>query len=44
MGKDSFYEVHAGRELHVRPEKIQDWITRSWLNALEVEPAEARGC
>jgi hypothetical protein len=37
MGKDSFTKYTLAVALHVRPEKIQDWIRRGWLTALELE-------
>src|SRR5260370_1003275 len=36
MGKDSFTKYTLAVALHVRPEKVQDWITRGWLRAREV--------
>lgn len=42
MGKDSFTKYTLAVALHVRPEKIQDWITRGWLNALEVETGRGK--
>jgi hypothetical protein len=37
MGKDSFTKYTLAVALHVRPEKIQDWIARGWLKARDVE-------
>jgi hypothetical protein len=37
MGKDSFSKYTLAVALHVRPEKIEDWICRGWLKAREVE-------
>ena len=37
MGKDSFTKYTLGQALHVRPEKIEEWISRGWLRAREVK-------
>lgn len=37
MGKDSFTKYTLAVALHVRPEKIEDWIARGWLKARELE-------
>src|SRR5262249_28298275 len=37
MGKDNFTKYTLALALHVRPEKVQDWIARGWLKAREVE-------
>jgi len=37
MGTDSFTAYTLATALHVRPEKIQEWIARGWLKAREVE-------
>jgi hypothetical protein len=42
MGKDSFTKYTLAVALHVRPEKIQDWITRGWLKAREVETGRGK--
>src|SRR5215467_696249 len=39
MGKDSFTKYTLAVALHVRPEKVEDWINRGWLQAREVETA-----
>jgi len=41
MGKDSFTVYTLAKALHVRPEKIQEWISRGWLNARQVETGKA---
>src|SRR5579859_2362860 len=42
MGKDSFTKYTLAVVLHVRPEKVQDWITRGWLKAREVETGRGK--
>lgn len=42
MGKDSFTKYTLAVALHVRPEKVQDWITRGWLKAREVETGRGK--
>ena len=42
MGKDSFTKYTLAVALHVRPEKIQNWIARGWLKAREVEIGQAK--
>jgi hypothetical protein len=42
MGKDSFTKYTLAVALHVRPEKVQDWITRGWLKALVVETGRGK--
>ena len=37
MGKDDFTVYTLAEALHVRPEKIQEWITRGWLKARQAE-------
>ena len=37
MGKDSFTVYTLAVALHVRAEKVQDWIARGWLKAREIE-------
>lgn len=36
MGKDSFTKYTLALALHVRPEQIENWITRGWLKAREI--------
>jgi hypothetical protein len=36
MGKDSFTKYSLAVALHVRPEKVEEWITRGWLNSREL--------
>ncbi len=36
MGKDSFTKYTLAMALHVRPETIESWINRGWLNGKEV--------
>lgn len=36
MGKDSFTKYTLAVALHVRPEKIEEWISRGWLKTREV--------
>src|SRR5215472_10822787 len=40
MGKDSFTTYTLALALHIRPEKVQDWISRGWLKAREVETGQ----
>jgi hypothetical protein len=42
MGKDSFTKYTLAVALHVRPEKIQDWIVRGWLKTREVETGRGK--
>jgi hypothetical protein len=37
MGKDSFTKYTLAVALHVRPEKIEEWINRGWLKTREVQ-------
>src|SRR5215469_18414703 len=37
MGKDNFTKYTLALALHVRPDKVQEWIGRGWLKAREVE-------
>lgn len=37
MGKDSFTKYTLAVALHIRPEKVEDWIDRGWLRAREIE-------
>ena len=37
MGKDSFTKYTLAVALHVRPEKIQEWISRGWLKAQKIQ-------
>ena len=37
MGKDSFTKHTLAKLLHVRPDKIQEWIARGWLKARSIE-------
>jgi hypothetical protein len=37
MGKDSFTKYTLAVALHIRPEKVEDWIARGWLRAREIE-------
>ena len=41
MGKDNFTVYTLAEALHVRPEKIQEWISRGWLKTREVETGKA---
>lgn len=41
MGKDNFTVYTLAEALHVRPEKIQEWISRGWLKARQVETGKA---
>lgn len=41
MGKDSFTKYTLATALHVRPETVEAWINRGWLQAREV--ATSRG-
>jgi hypothetical protein len=40
MGRDSFTTYTLALALHIRPEKVQDWISRGWLKAREVETGQ----
>jgi hypothetical protein len=40
MGKDSFTTYTLALALHIRPEKVQDWISRGWLKARELETGQ----
>lgn len=42
MGKDSFTKYTLAVALHVRPEKVQEWVARGWLRAREVETARGQ--
>jgi hypothetical protein len=42
MGKDSFTKYTLAVALHVRPEKIEDWIARGWLKARELETGRSK--
>jgi len=37
IGRDSFTIYSLAFALHVRPEKVQDWIARGWLKTRDVE-------
>jgi hypothetical protein len=37
MGKDSFTKYTLAVALHVRPEKIEEWIARGWLKVRDIE-------
>ena len=41
MGKDNFTVYTLAEALHVRPDKIQEWISRGWLKARQVETGKA---
>lgn len=40
MGKDSFTIYTLAIALHIRPEKVQGWISRGWLKVREVETGQ----
>jgi hypothetical protein len=42
MGKDSFTKYTLAVALHVRREKIEDWIARGWLKARELETGRSK--
>jgi hypothetical protein len=42
MGKDSFTKYTLAEALHVRREKIEDWIARGWLKARELETERSK--
>ena len=42
MGKDSFTKYTLALALHVRPEKVEDWISRGWLKSREVETGRGK--
>jgi len=37
MGKDWFTKYTLAVALHVRPEKVEEWITRGWLKTRQIE-------
>jgi hypothetical protein len=41
MGKDSFTIYTLAVALHVRPEKIKEWIAREWLKSRQIETGKA---
>jgi hypothetical protein len=42
MGKDSFTKYTLALALHVRPEKVEDWISRGWLKSRAVETGRGK--
>ena len=42
MGKDSFTKYTLSVALHVRPEKVENWIARGWLKARELETGQGK--
>jgi hypothetical protein len=42
MGTDSFSTYSLAVALHVRPEKVQEWIARNWLKTREVESSSGK--
>lgn len=42
MSKDSFTKYTLALALHVRPEKVQDWIAHGWLKARDVETGRGK--
>jgi len=42
MGKDSFTKYTLAVALHVRPETVESWINRGWLNAKEAETGRGK--
>lgn len=42
MGKDSFSKYTLAVALHVRPEKVEEWISRGWLKAREIETGRGK--
>jgi hypothetical protein len=42
MGKDSFTKYTLAVALHVRPEKVKEWIGRGWLKAREIETGRGK--
>ena len=42
MGKDSFTKYTLAVALHVRPEKVEEWISRGWLEAREIETGRGK--
>ena len=42
MGKDSFTKYTLAVALHVRPEKVEEWIGRGWLTAREIETGRGK--
>jgi hypothetical protein len=42
MGTDSFSTYSLAVALHVRPEKVQEWIARNWLKTRDVETSAGK--
>lgn len=42
MGKDSFTKYTLAVALHVRTEKVEEWIGRGWLEAREIETGRGK--
>jgi hypothetical protein len=42
MGKDGFTKYTLAGALHVRPETVEGWITRGWLNARKMETGRGK--
>jgi hypothetical protein len=42
MGKDSFTKYTLAVALHVRPETVEGWINRGWLNAKTTEAGRGK--
>jgi hypothetical protein len=42
MGKDNFTKYTLAVALHVRPEKVEDWIARGWLKARGIETGRGK--
>jgi hypothetical protein len=42
MGKDSFTKYTLAAALHVRPEKVEEWVSRGWLKAREIETGRGK--
>jgi hypothetical protein len=42
MGTDSFSTYSLAVALHVRPERVQEWIARNWLKVREVESSAGK--
>lgn len=42
MGKDNFTKYTLAVALHVRPDTVESWINRGWLNATEIETGRGK--
>lgn len=42
MGKDSFTKYTLAVALHVRPEKVKEWVSRGWLKARQIQTGRSK--